>query len=384
METICHVITKLELGGAQQVVLYVVSHLDRTRYHPVLVTGPGGLLTEEARRIPDLTVILLPALVREIRPLKDLIAWLQLIRLFRRLRPAIVHTHSSKAGILGRWAAWWARVPSIVHTIHGYGVTPAQPSWLRRLFIGLERVTGWVTNHWVAVAQADVMTGRAWGLFDRNVSVIRAGIDPRPFSRPLDPTARERLRREFGAEPGALLVGTVTCLKPQKAPGDFLAVAKRVCETLPQTRFVLVGDGELRADVESLARRYGLTGRICFAGWRRDVPDVMRALDAFLLTSHWEGLPRVVLEARTAGLPIVTTRVGGVEEVVLGQPDCVVREPGDIDGLSEGVLRVLTHVTAERTSAGRREKQLPREFSVTEMLERYERLYTGLTRYRSL
>src|SRR5512146_1905751 len=132
VETVCHVITRLELGGAQEVALYAVSHLDRTRFRPVLVAGPGGMLTEEARRLPGVQTIIVPSLGRRIHAWSDLIALLNLIRLFRRLRPAIVHTHSSKAGVLGRWAAWFARVPIIIHTVHGYGITPGQPAWLRR------------------------------------------------------------------------------------------------------------------------------------------------------------------------------------------------------------------------------------------------------------
>ena len=229
METVCHVITKLELGGAQEVALYAVSHLDRKKFRPVLIAGPGGFLTEEARRLPGVQTIIVPSLGRQIHAISDLFALFHLIILFRRLCPAIVHTHSSKAGILGRWAAWLARVPVIIHTVHGFGITPAQPVWLRRILIMLERMTGWITTHWITVAQIDAQTGRQWQLFDSNVSVIRPGIDPRPFQQPLEPSVRNNLREEFGAGSDEYLIGTVACLKPQKAPEDVVAVAKLVC-----------------------------------------------------------------------------------------------------------------------------------------------------------
>ncbi|HZH48534.1 MAG TPA: glycosyltransferase, partial [Nitrospira sp.] len=243
MYTICHIITKLELGGAQEVVLYAVSHLDRGKFRPVLVAGPGGLLTEEARRLPGVQTIIVPSLGRRIHAISDVLSFVHLILLFYRLKPAIVHTHSSKAGVLGRWAAWCARVPLIIHTVHGFGITPAQPSWLQRLFIMLERITGRITTHWISVAEIDAQRGRQWGLFNSNVSVIRPGIDPRPFQHPLEPTARKRLREEFGAGSDDYVIGTVACLKPQKAPEDFVAVAKLVCARIPRARFVLVGDG---------------------------------------------------------------------------------------------------------------------------------------------
>ena len=379
MEVVCHVITKLELGGAQEVALYTVGHLDRTKFRPVLIAGPGGFLTDEAKRVPGVEVIILPSLGRPIHALGDLAALLALVKLFRRLRPAIVHTHSSKAGILGRWAAWFARVPVILHTIHGYGITPAQPSWLRRVLILLERITGWVTSHWIAVAQADRKTGIQWGLFDdHHVSVVRPGIDPGPFQSALLPADRDRVRAEFGANPDDWLIGTVACLKPQKAPEDFVAVAKRICEVLHRARFVLIGDGELRPSIEALVEQYGLKQRVHLAGWRRDIPTAMKAFDVFLLTSRWEGLPRVLLEARAAGIPVVATKVGGVEEVIVEGRHGWLSAVGDISTLSEGVSRTLRERGVQSAGSVGFSEPLPKEFHLEEMVKQYESLYDRL------
>lgn len=379
METVCHVITKLELGGAQEIALYAVSHLDRSKFRPFLVTGPGGLLTDEAKILPGVDVHILSSLARRIHALADLVAFVELIRLFRRLRPTIVHTHSSKAGILGRWAAWCARVPVIVHTIHGYGITPAQPPWLRRILILLERMTGWITTHWIAVAQADIEKGIEWGLFDRTqVSVVRPGIDPQPFQTAIDATTRHALRAEFGAGPADYLVGTVACLKPQKAPEDFVAVAKQVGDAVPEARFVLIGDGDLRRRIESLIKQSGLHNRLHLAGWRRDISTAMKAFDAFLLTSHWEGLPRVLLEARTIGLPVVATRVGGVEEVIVQGRHGWLSDAGDIAGLSAQLIRVLQSRDGQPHGCSQSVEALPKEFHLEEMVKQYESLYDRL------
>lgn len=378
METVCHVITKLELGGAQEVALYIVSHLDRSRYRPVLVAGPGGMLTDEACALSGVQTVIVPSLCRQIHAVSDLLALIRLTLLFRRLRPSIVHTHSSKAGIVGRWAAWLARVPVIVHTVHGFGVTPSQPPWLRRLLIGLERITGWITTHWITVAEADVLKGRQWGVFDSNVSVIRAGIDPRPFRQPLSPPIRSRLRGDFGAEEGDYLIGTVACLKPQKAPEDFVAVAKRVCEHIPNAQFVLIGDGILRARIETLIRQYGLQQRVKLAGWRRDIDHAMNSMDALVLTSHWEGLPRVILEAVSAGLPVVATNVGGIKEVADLGGNIQLCQAGDTPGIAARI-EVLAQAggRGEALAADRRD-ELPREFHIEEMLRRYQSLYDTL------
>jgi len=379
VETVCHVITKLELGGAQEVALYTVAHLDRSKFRPVLVSGPDGLLTDDAKRLPDVEVIILPSLRRHIGVFSDMTALFALIGLFRRLRPRIVHTHSSKAGILGRWAAWFACVPTILHTIHGYGITPAQPFWLRHFLTMVERVTGWITSHWIAVAQADRRTGMQWGLFDEHhVSLIRPGIDPRPFYSALPPSDRDKLRAEFGASPEDWLIGTVACLKPQKAPEDFVAVAKRVCETMPHARFVLIGDGELRPSIEALVEQYGLKNRVHLAGWRRDISTAMKAFDAFLLTSHWEGLPRVLLEARATGIPVVATRVGGVEEVIVEGRHGWLSRAGDISTLSEQLCRALRGREDRSTEGPGSLEALPKEFHRDEMVKQYESLYDSL------
>ena len=376
MEIVCHVITKLELGGAQEVALYAVSHLDRSKFRPLLVTGPGGLLIDEAKTLSGVDVHILSSLARRVHILADIAAFLELMRLFRRLQPAIVHTHSSKAGILGRWAAWCASVPVIIHTIHGYGITPAQPSWLRRALILLERMTGWVTTHWIAVAQADIKKGIEWGLFDRTqVSVVRPGIDPLPFQTTIDTNTRHALRASFGVGPDDLLVGTVACLKPQKAPEDFVAVAKEVCDVVPAARFVFVGDGDLRPRIESLIEVKGLDKRLHLAGWRRDISTVMKIFDAFLLTSHWEGLPRVLLEARTIGLPVVGTRVGGVEEVIVHGRHGWLSDAGDIAGLSAHLIRVLQDQEGQPHGRSQSVEALPKEFHLEEMVKQYEFLY---------
>ena len=378
MDVVCHIITKLELGGAQEVALYAVAHLDRAKYRPVLVAGPGGLLTDEARGLSHVDVRILPELGRSIRLVGDLAALVKLTTLLRRLRPTVVHTHSSKAGILGRWAAWMAGVPVIVHTIHGYGITPAQPRWLQHLLIMIERFTGWITTQWIAVSQADIRKGRSWGLFRDNVVLVRPGIDPQPFQRVVDRDEQERIRREFGAQATTQLVGSIACFKPQKAPEDFIAVAHRVIAALPDVRFVLVGDGELRARVEARIAHYGIRDRVHLAGWRRDIPAIMHALDTFLLTSHWEGLPRVLLEARAVGVPVVATNVGGADEVVVDQTVGELCNAGDIEGLAAAIIRRLSPTLESFDVRCAKPAQLPREFYIDETVRQYEQIYEQL------
>jgi glycosyltransferase involved in cell wall biosynthesis len=271
-----------------------------------------------------------------------------------------------------------AGVPVIVHTIHGYGITPAQPRWLQRLLIMIERFTGWITTQWIAVSQADIRTGRSWGLFHENVALVRPGIDPQPFQQAVDRGERERVRREFGAQATTQLVGSVACLKPQKAPEDFIAVAHRVIAAFPDVRFVLVGDGELRGRVEALIARHGIQDRVFLTGWRRDIPAIMQALDTFLLTSHWEGLPRVLLEARAVGVPVVATSVGGAGEVIVDQVVGELCQAGDIEGLAAAVIRRLSNKTESSAVCHTKLPRLPHEFYIDETVRQYEQIYEQL------
>lgn len=382
MHVVCHVITKLELGGAQEVAMQVVSGLDRRRFRPVLLAGPGGLLTDEAHALKGVEVRTIPSLVREIRPLQDLCALWELVGAFRRLRPKIVHTHSSKAGILGRVAAWLAGVPCILHTIHGYGVTPAQPFWLQRGVIALEWVVGRVTTHWIAVSQADRRQGIEWGLFTASkVSVVRPGIDPAAFAGRIDVTERDRLRAMLGVGPDQLLVGTVSCLKPQKAPEDFIRVAALVCQRVPAAKCVLVGDGAMRPQIEAMLEAEGLRERVTLLGWRRDVASLLKAFDVFVLTSRWEGLPCAILEARASRIPIVATRVGGAAEAIVEGIQGTLCPVGDVRAMAGRVCQILGD---ERLRADLRNgpQELPEEFTIQETVKQYQSLYTYLLHAR--
>ncbi len=374
--TVAHVITKLELGGAQQNTLFTVSHLDPARYRCILVTGETGVLDVEARALAGVEFHQVPSLVRPVSPSRDLRATIALLKLFLRLKPTIVHTHSSKAGILGRWAARLARVPIIIHSIHGFGFHVHQPALKRLAFVAAERSVAPLTTRFFAVSEANRRRGIELGLFeaDRCV-VIRSGIDVEAARRrSVDRAAK---KRELGLDPEQPVVGMVAPLKPQKAPLDFVDLAALVHHARPETGFLLVGDGELRRDVEMAIVQRGLTGVVRLAGWRRDVAEIMPCLTVFALTSRWEGLPRVYLEALAAGVPVVGTRVDGAAEVVRDGHNGFLVEPGDLPAMAERVLALLAAPELVR-DLGRHGRALPAEFDIHDMVRQQEREYERL------
>ena len=374
METVCHIITKLELGGAQRNTLFTVAHLNPAKYRRILISGEPGILDEDARALPGVEWHQEPSLIRDVNPFKDSRALWTLTKLLKQLRPTIVHTHSSKAGILGRLAAGYAEVPIVVHSIHGYGFTRYQSLLHRHVLLWAERMASRRTTRWFAVSEANRREGIAVRLFTPDQCVvIRSGVDLEAIRQTRVDVPNKK--RELGLDPLRPVVGTVAALKPQKAPLDFVRMAARVHHVRPDIQFVMVGDGELRDAVESEGKRCGLSSVLHLLGCRRDVAEVLRCLDVFSLTSLWEGLPRVYLEALASGVPIVGTRVDGAEEVIREGVNGYLLDPGDVEGLASRVLHVLANKGKMFQKEG---SLLGKEFDIWEMVRRQEREYEQL------
>lgn len=371
---VLHVITQLELGGAQQNTLYTCAHLNRSTFEPWLASGPGGPLDDEARSLEGVTTVFVPTLVRAVRPGQDLRALASLRALVARVRPDIVHTHSSKAGIIGRWAARLAGVTRIVHTIHGFGFHEGQRAVVRRAFIAAERATAAITTRFIAVSRANERQGEALGLFrSAPCRLIRSGVALERFrGASREPGA---FRREMELGPDDPLVGMVACLKPQKAPLDFVETARRVLASEPRATFVLAGDGELRRAVEAaIATVPGGARRIRLLGWRRDTERILSDLDVFLLTSRWEGLPRVLPESMAAGCPIVATAVDGSPEAVEEGVNGFLAPAGDTTLMAARVLDLLRsrEIRHRMAESGRRRAA---EWDIDAMVRAQEVLY---------
>jgi glycosyltransferase involved in cell wall biosynthesis len=336
---VLHAITMLELGGAQRNTLDTVASLDRNRFEPALACADTGELLPEARRLVDVPVIELAHLRREVRPVADLRALAELRRAIRAFAPTIVHTHSSKAGVLGRLAAHLERVPVVVHSIHGFGFGRHQGAPTRAAFLAAERLAARWTDAFVAVSRANLEAGVGLGLFRRDQArVIRSGIDLAAFRAH---TGGEAVRAELGIPPAVPLVVQVSCLKPQKAPERFVTLAAALAARLPSARFLLVGDGAMRPTLERARARAGLETRLHFAGWRSDLPAIYDGATVVTLTSRFEGLPRVLVESLACGVPVVAMAVDGVGEVVREGINGFLVEEGDVTAMAERVARVL-------------------------------------------
>jgi glycosyltransferase involved in cell wall biosynthesis len=367
------------VGGAQENTLLTAQLLDKTRWDVEIVTGPQtgseGSLIETAQE-RDIPLRIEHSLVREINPLKDLVAVLRLAWLMKRERYTIVHTHSSKAGIVGRWAAKLAGVPIIIHTVHGWGHHDRQHPLVRAWYIWLEKLTLPITDKLIVVSPLNIEKGLQDGIGKpEHYVTIRSGIELDRFGRPATP--RPETRRSWGIPPDAPVVGTVTRLSPQKAPLDFVRAAAAVARVAPQSFFMMVGDGPLRPEVEALAQELGLAERLILTGLRQDVPELLAAFDVFVLSSLWEGLPRVLPQAMATGLPVVATAIDGSAEVIEHGVNGLLTPPGDPPALAQAVLQLLQDRSlAQRMGEAGRARAA--EFDVRTMAGQIDALYLSL------
>lgn len=374
---VLHLITRLIVGGAQENTVFTARLLNPNLFEVDVICGPQtgseGSLIEEALQ-SGVRLTILPELVRELNPYKDLLAFLKLFFVLRRNQYSVIHTHSSKAGILGRLAAKLAGTPIIIHTIHGWSFHDYMPNWRKHLFIALERIAARFTHRLIVVTQKDIQKGLQHGIGSPDqYQLIRSAI---PLEEFIDtPPSRNSLRQELGIPLEAPVIGTVGRLSPQKNPFDWLAIAAQIAAQEPNCFFLMVGDGPLRSQVEKRIDNLHLNNRVILAGLRRDVPQLLDSMDVFLLTSLWEGLPRVIPQAMCREVPIVAYASDGVAEIIKHQETGLICPPGKVNLAAQYCLQLLKSQELRAGITHRAKIIATEQFNLRIMIEQLETLY---------
>lgn len=379
---VIHVITRLIVGGAQEnTIASVLGLLKKPDLRVELISGgsPGreGSLASCFDSIPNLLTTL-PELVRPIHPWKDCLAWRKLTRLFQERRPLIVHTHSGKAGFLGRLAAAKANIPIIIHTVHGPSFGPFQGRIANCVFRSAERSAGKVTSHFVTVADAMTKQYLAAGIGRSAIyTKIFSGFPLEPFS---NATNNPVLRAKCGIDSSAVVIGKIARLFKLKGHDDLFAVAPDLIRRFPHVKFLLVGDGPWRDRFEARVRASGLEGHIIFTGLvpPAEIPQYVGIMDVLVHLSLREGLPRALPQALAASRPVVAYDCDGAREVCLDGKTGFLLQSGDLAGLRKS-LGCLIGDPALRERLGMQGQQFVRErFSVERMVDDLHALYQRL------
>jgi glycosyltransferase involved in cell wall biosynthesis len=357
---VAHVITRLILGGAQENT--ILNCQDLVRDHGdevVLITGPGlgpeGSLEEDARA-RGIRLEIIPSMRRNIHPGRDAAAYRAIGRAIETFRPDVVHTHSGKAGLFGRTAAWHLKVPAIIHTVHGAPFHPYQNAAAHAFFRRCEIFAAARCHAIISVA--DAMTDQlvAAGVAPREkYTTIYSGMEVESF---LGADAeRDRVRRELGYTPNDIVVGKVARLFHLKGHADLISAARTACRENPQLKFLLVGDGILRPSIESQIATAGLTDRFRFTGLvpPQRIAELLSATDLVVHTSLREGLARVLPQALLVGRPVISYDVDGAREVVSNDETGFLVQPGDIATLAARIVQLSTspELRARLAAAGR-------------------------------
>ncbi len=373
---IVYIITKLELGGAQKVCLSLLNGMRNHDIHSMLISGKEGTLAETIDNTSD--IFLLDELTREIRVggiCKELLCFFALTKKLHKLKQQypniIVHTHSTKAGLLGRWAAFFAGIKRRVHTIHGFAFHEHQSKPTQLIIKSLEWFTSLITSHFVCVSSKDVKIGtNTLHNFANKHSIIRAAIDWQQFYMPA------RICSTFPTTNTPFIFGTIACFKKQKNIFDLLKAFAHVHNKNSNTRLEIIGDGVLRTDIEHWIEQHTLGTVITLHGWQRTVAPFMLNWHAFVMSSLWEGLPCAIVEARLLKLPVLSYNTGGIADIIIDGQNGYLFKQKDWQHLAQGMLN-LTHTKETYQMLSGCKEDLS-DFKTEQMVKQHVNLYRNM------
>jgi glycosyltransferase involved in cell wall biosynthesis len=389
---VVRVITRLNIGGPSIQATRLTTALEPHGFTTRLLHGRLGDDEGDMSYLiaPGADAVFLPELRRPLSPLHDCRAFARLYGEISRARPAIVHTHMAKAGLLGRLAAALYNLTRgsaprarVVHTYHGHVLEGYFSAVMTRVFITLERMLAGASDAIVAISPAirtELLDGHHIGVAAQ-YRVVPLGFDLAPFAA-IDAPARAAARHELNLPGGVPVVATVGRLTAIKQHRLFLDVIKRIVSAHPDTIALIAGDGELRSELEAYAALLGITGNVRFLGWRRDLSTIYGATDVFLLTSRNEGTPVALIEAMASGVPGVSTDVGGVKDVI-DSPEVGLLAPfGDANALAAHVSALVADPARRSAMGARARAGVTTRYSIDRLVADVAALYRDLLRER--
>ncbi|MFQ5900424.1 MAG: glycosyltransferase family 4 protein [Thermodesulfobacteriota bacterium] len=381
---ILRIIARLNIGGPAIHTILLTANLNNERYDSILVKGKegpdeGDMLS--LARGKEVEPVFIHELQREISPVKDCIALWRLYRLMRVKSPDIVHTHTAKAGTIGRIAAWLAGVPIILHTFHGHVLEGYFGGVKTRIFILIERVMAIISTRVITLSEGlkrELIKLKVAP--EEKIEVIPLGLELKRFIE-VD-TLRDSFKRSIGLSVDSLLVGIVGRLVPIKAHKYFLEAVREIQKMgglSPQgIKFIIIGDGELRGELERYTKELGIEDSVVFTGFRSDLPEIYADLDIVVLSSMNEGTPVSLIEAMASARPVVSTKVGGVADLVEDGKTGLLVEPGDSTGLARAISELLRDNEKRKSMGKEGRKRVYPEYDIENLVRRINLLYTAL------
>ena len=369
-------ISSSDWGGAQKHLYDLARLLDKEKYAVEVACRTGGPLIEKLQQI-GIRVFPVPELHNAINPINDTLAFVRICKIIKRGKYDIVHCHSTKAGILGRIAAKLTGVSAILFTVHGFAFRERMFLPKKILLIIMEKISAACCHRLITVSEYDRKDAVKLRLKKpAEIVTIHNGIDIDSLKN-LNPKEREELRGRLGIDEGCTVVGTVANFYRNKGYPYLLHAARSVLEKNASVRFISVGDGPLRKDIQRMVQSLGLNEKFILIGFQTNPLSFLSIMDIFVLSSIKEGLPFSILEAMALGKPVVVTAVGGIPEVVENWKSGILVRPADSTSLAEGIFTLLSDISL-RERLAQSGKQRVFDFSLNNMVEKVDNLYDNL------
>tara|TARA_B100002049_G_scaffold59795_1_gene42931 strand:- start:1144 stop:2286 length:1143 start_codon:yes stop_codon:yes gene_type:complete len=372
---ILHVITHLPIGGAQDNTLYTVELLDKEKYDISLCCNLDGELVERAKKVEAVKLFDIPFLGREVSPYRDIRAFLSLYKLFKEEDFTIIHTHSSKAGLLARLAAVLNKTPIVIHTIHGFAFNDFMNMFKKNFFIYVEKLLAKWTDVLITVSNLNKKKIIDLNIAHENkIKNIYSGIDLSLFTN----KRNDEFRKELNLENDHLLLGSVGRLSNQKDPITMIEAFGIISKPFPNAHLALVGDGELKGKILEKIDQLKLNDRIHLTGNKNNPWSVYHSMDLFIMSSIYEGLGRSITEALSCGVPVVCTDVEGVPEIVRDNITGILVRPKDSNKLADAIIRTLNDMETAKKMAEEGRRFVNDNFDVNKMVNDIDSLYNTL------
>ncbi|HEB34896.1 MAG TPA: glycosyltransferase family 1 protein [Candidatus Aminicenantes bacterium] len=386
---VLHIITRFDKGGSAQNTYLSLLGLRKKNYQLSLVSGlslESEMKYEEIKakekdiqilKSEGIEFIQCSSLLRRINIIKDLKAFFDIWRIIKKYNPLIVHTHSSKAGLMGRLAAKLAGTPIIVHTPHGHVFFGYFGPFKTKLFIIFEKLASRITDKVVALTNREKEDHILFKIAEEDkFSVIYSGIELNALKESSS-GEKQNLKKELGIPENSLIVGTAGRLVPVKGPEFLVKASKYIISKYPDTYFMFTGDGTLEHDLKRKALEMGISDNIIFLGWRDDLAKIISIYDIFVLPSLNEGMGRVLVEAMALGKSIVASNIGGIPDLVIHGKNGFLVPPKNPKELAK-YIQILLEDEKKREKMGLAGKEMSLNFSAENMVEKIAELYEEL------
>ena len=371
---ILFIITQSELGGAQRYVLDLANHLKDNNYDIIVASGQSGHLLDECKK-KSIQIHIFKNLIRPIHPFKDLFAFFEIYSFIKKEKPDIVHLNSSKAGILGAVAAKAAGAKKVVYTVHGFVFMEPMAKWKKIFYICAEKFSSFFKDAIICVSEYDKKMGIRYRIApEKKFITIHNGIEPINFL-PKEEAQKFLLKSyQLSAISYKLIIGTIANFYPTKGLLYLVQSAKKIIEKFPQTLFVIIGDGEDRKILENEIAKLSIKKNVLLLGKVTDALRYLRAFDIYVCSSVKEGLPYSIIEAMSAGLPIVATNVGGIPELLAN--DCgILVEPKNSDAIFMGIEKIISSPGLGNILGNNAKIIAQKKYSLDTMIQKTHQIY---------